>query len=98
MTQQGLTCGKTNHTSLRLNQETEYQQYFTQLHCFNSYDYQTDLFDPYMHYSSWVRMNLGMIAMSDFKINKAPELEPHHQMQFSVISRTLNDKVAISII
>ena len=35
-----------------------------------------------------VRLNLGIIAMKEYcALTRVPELEPHHQMQFSVISR-----------
>ena len=37
----------------------------------------------------WVRVSLGVIAMKRYStFPKASELEPHHQMQFSVILRT----------
>ena len=35
-------------------------------------------------------MDLGVIAMKGYStFSKAPELESHHQTQFSIISRTL---------
>ena len=40
----------------------------------------------------WVRVDLGVMAMKVYSTYlRAPELEPHHQMQFSVIPRTLTE-------
>ena len=46
--------------------------------------------EPYQVLLLWVRVNLRVMAMKRNSIfPKAPRLEPHHQMQFSVITRTL---------
>ena len=38
-----------------------------------------------------VRVDLGVMAMKGYStFPRSPKLEPHHQMQFSVISRILN--------
>ena len=40
----------------------------------------------------YVRVDLVVMAMKEYsKFPKAPGLEPHHQMQFSFIPRTLTD-------
>ena len=45
---------------------------------------QTDLFDPLQ-----VRVDLEvMITKSESPFSKSPGLEPHHQIQFSIIDRT----------
>ena len=37
-----------------------------------------------------IRVNLGVIAIKGYStFPRAPEIEPHHQVQFSVILRTL---------
>ena len=40
--------------------------------------------------SFWVRVDLGVMTVKEYStFSKDLELEPHHQMQFSIISRTL---------
>ena len=39
--------------------------------------------------SFWLRLDLGVMEMKGYlPPSRSPELEPHHQMQFSVIPRT----------
>ena len=45
-----------------------------------------------------IRLDLKVIVMKEYtEFPKAPELEPHHQMQFSPISRTLLCRDAVGV-
>ena len=46
-------------------------------------DFQADLFDPKRVLTHWVRVGKGYLTLTKF-----PKLEPCHQMQFKVISRS----------
>ena len=60
------------------------------------------LFDPKMTpwlvLSLWIRVDLCVLVTTEYStFPKAPELKPHHQMYFCVISRTWDEKVGISV-
>ena len=52
--------------------------------------YFNPLIGPKQAISIWLREELGVMALKGYStFPKDPELEPQHQMQFSVIPRTL---------
>ena len=59
--------------------------------------YLTHRLDPNRYDHFGVRVDLGIMAMKEYStFLKAPGLKPHHQMQFGVISSTLNGEMQLA--